>query len=135
MLGADDLEHIAIAGLGRDVNRRFVREIDMLSSLLNHGKSETFITVADSPIQKRVSESDAASAELIARAREIKTYQIAEACGHRYERMKRSNWSAVQQRDAGLLSLRQNTLLPNLHDDRRWDVISRAMGLGDRQLR
>ena len=87
--------------------------------------------------QKRVPESDAALAELIATNGETAAYQIAEVYGYRNDRDKAFEWleRARRQRDAGLPSLRPDTLLKNLHDDPRWDALLRTMGLADDQLK
>jgi serine/threonine-protein kinase len=87
--------------------------------------------------QKRVAESDAALAELIAKFSETGAYQIAEAYGYRNDKDKAFEWleRARRQRDAGLPSLRADTLLSNLHDDPRWDRFLRTMGLADDQLK
>jgi len=42
---------------------------------------------------------------------------------------------AAQQHDAGLPGLRTDTLLPNLHDDPRWNAFLRKTGLADDQLK
>jgi TolB-like protein/tetratricopeptide (TPR) repeat protein len=87
--------------------------------------------------QKRVAESDAALAELIAIASETGAYQIAEVYGYRNDKDHAFEWleRARRQRDAGLPGLRADTLLPNLHDDPRWDAFLRTMGLADDQLK
>ena len=87
--------------------------------------------------QKRIPESDAALAELIAIASETGAYQIAEIYAYRNDRDKAFEWleRARRQRDAGLPGLRADTLLPNLHDDLRWDAFLRTMGLADDQLK
>jgi TolB-like protein/Tfp pilus assembly protein PilF len=87
--------------------------------------------------QKRVPESDAALAELIANTSETGAYQIAEAYGYRNDKDRAFEWleRARRQRDAGLPVLRTDTLLPNLHDDPRWDAFLRTMGLADDQLK
>jgi serine/threonine-protein kinase len=87
--------------------------------------------------QKRVAESDAALAELIAIASETGAYQIAEVYGYRNDKDRAFEWleRARRQRDAGLPALRADTLLPNLHDDPRWDAFLRKMGLADDQLK
>jgi TolB-like protein/Tfp pilus assembly protein PilF len=87
--------------------------------------------------QKRVSESDAALAELIARVSETGAYQIAEVYAYRNDKDHAFEWleRARRQRDAGLPGLRADTLLPNLHDDPRWDAFLRTMGLADDQLK
>jgi tetratricopeptide (TPR) repeat protein len=87
--------------------------------------------------QKRVPESDAALAELIAKVSETGAYQIAEVYAYRNDKDRAFEWleRARQQRDAGLPTLRPDTLLPNLHDDPRWDAFLRKMGLADEQLK
>jgi tetratricopeptide (TPR) repeat protein len=87
--------------------------------------------------QTRVAESDAALAELIAIASETGAYQIAEVYGYRNDKDRAFEWleRARRQRDAGLPALRPDTLLPNLHDDPRWDAFLRKMGLADDQLK
>jgi adenylate cyclase len=87
--------------------------------------------------QKRVPESDAALAELIANTSETGAYQIAEVYGYRSDKDHAFEWleRARRQRDAGLPGLRADTLLPNLHDDPRWDAFLRTMGLADDQLK
>jgi TolB-like protein/Tfp pilus assembly protein PilF len=86
--------------------------------------------------QNRVPESDAALAELIAKFGETGAYQIAEAYGYRNDKDKAFEWleRARRQRDAGLPSLRADTLLRNLHGDPRWDAFLRTMALADDQL-
>jgi TolB-like protein/Tfp pilus assembly protein PilF len=87
--------------------------------------------------QKRVPESDAALAELIAKVSETGAYQIAEAYAYRNDKDNAFEWleRARRQRDAGLPGLRADTLLPNLHDDLRWDAFLRKVGLADDQLK
>ena len=87
--------------------------------------------------QKRIPESDAALAELIAKTGETAAYQVAEAYGYRNDKDHAFEWleRARQQRDAGLPGLRTDTLLPNLHNDPRWDAFLRTMGLADNQLK
>jgi TolB-like protein/Tfp pilus assembly protein PilF len=87
--------------------------------------------------QKRVAESDAALAELIKLASETGAYQIAEVYAYRNDKDHAFEWleRARHQRDAGLPGLRPDTLLPNLHDDPRWNAFLRKMGLADDQLK
>ena len=87
--------------------------------------------------QKRVPESDAALAELIANTSETGAYQIAEVYGYRNDKDHAFEWleRARRQRDAGLPGLRADTLLPNLHDGPRWNAFLRTMGLADDQLK
>ena len=87
--------------------------------------------------QKRIPESDAALAELIAKVSETGAYQIAEVYAYRNDKDRAFEWleRAHRQRDAGLPNLRTDTLLQNLHDDPRWDAFLRTMGLADDQLK
>ena len=87
--------------------------------------------------QKRIPESDAALRDLIAKNGEVAAYQIAEVYGYRNDKDHAFEWleRARRQRDAGLAALRADTLLPNLHDDSRWDALLRKMGLADDQLK
>ena len=87
--------------------------------------------------QKRVPESDAALAELIAKNGEVAAYQIAEVYGYRNDKDKAFEWleRARRQRDAGISGLRPDVLLKNLHDDPRWDAFLRKVGLADDQLK
>src|SRR5437899_10208406 len=87
--------------------------------------------------QKRIPESDAALAELIANTSETGAYQIAEVYGYRNDKDHAFEWleRARRQRDAGLPVVRTDTLLPNLHDDPRWNAFLRTMGLADDQLK
>jgi TolB-like protein/Flp pilus assembly protein TadD len=87
--------------------------------------------------QKRIPESDAALAELIAKNGETAAYQIGEVYGYRNDKDHAFEWleRARRQRDAGLPGLRADTLLPNLHNDPRWDAFLRKMGLADDQLK
>src|SRR5207245_7465686 len=87
--------------------------------------------------QKRISESDAALAQLIKDAAETAADQIADVYAYRGDKDKAFEWleRARRQRDAGLPGLRADTLLPNLHGDPRWDAFLRTMGLADDQLK
>ena len=87
--------------------------------------------------QKRIPESDAALAELIAKFGENAAYQVAEVYAYRNEKDQAFEWleRARQQHDAGLPGLRADNLLPNLHDDPRWDKLLRTVGLADDQLK
>ncbi len=87
--------------------------------------------------QKRIPESDAALAELIATNDETAAYQIAEVYGYRNDKDHAFEWleRARRQRDAGLPGLRADTLLTNLHGDPRWDAFLRKTGLADDQLK
>ncbi|HZS18433.1 MAG TPA: tetratricopeptide repeat protein [Candidatus Udaeobacter sp.] len=86
--------------------------------------------------QKRIGESDAALADLIAKFGDTAAYQIAEVYSYRNDKDHAFEWleRARRQRDAGLAGLRSDILLPNLHDDPRWDGLLRTMGLADEQL-
>lgn len=87
--------------------------------------------------QKRVTESDAALNELIAKNGETAAYQIAEVYGYRDDKDHAFEWleRARRQHDAGLLGLRVDILLPNLHSDPRWNAFLHTMGLADDQLK
>ena len=87
--------------------------------------------------QKRVPESDAALAELIATNAETAAYQVGEVYGYRNDRDKAFEWleRARRQRDAGIPGLRTDLLLKNLHQDPRWEALLRATGLADDQLK
>ena len=87
--------------------------------------------------QKRIPESDAALAELIAKAGEVAAYQVAEVYAYRNDKDKAFEWleRARRQRDAGIPNLRPDVLLKNLHDDPRWDALLRSIGLADDQLK
>jgi len=86
--------------------------------------------------QKRIPESDAALAELIATTSETGAYQIAEAYGYRNDKDHAFEWleRARRQRDAGLPGLRTDTLLANLHDDPRVGCIFAHDGPGRRPI-
>src|SRR5437762_5453169 len=87
--------------------------------------------------QRRIPECDAALAELIAKTGQTAAYQVADADGYRHDEDHVVEWleRARRKRDAGLPILRADTLLPNLHDDPRWDAFLRKMGLADDQLK
>jgi adenylate cyclase len=87
--------------------------------------------------QKRVPESDATLAELIAKTGETAAYQIAEVYAYRGDKDRAFEWleRARRQRDPGLSFLRRDPLLPNLHDDPRWNAFLHTMGLADDQLK
>jgi serine/threonine-protein kinase len=87
--------------------------------------------------QKRVTESDAALRELIAKYGETAAYQIAEVYGYRNDKDHAFEWleRARRQHDGGLPSLRKDPLLTNLHDDPRWNAFLHTMGLADDQLK
>ena len=87
--------------------------------------------------QKRIPESDAALAELIAKNGETAAYQIAEVYGYRNDKDHAFEWleRARRQRDAGMPALRTDTLLTNLHHDPRWNAFLHKMGLADDQLK
>src|SRR6266581_63016 len=86
--------------------------------------------------EKRVPESDAALTELTKNDAETAAYQIADVYAYRGDKDKAFEWleRARRQRDPGLASLRKDPLLPNLHDDPRWNAFLRTMGLADDQL-
>ena len=87
--------------------------------------------------QKRVPESDAALAELIANDAGTAAYQIAEVYAYRNDKDRAFEWleRAHRQRDPGLASLRKDPLLVNVQGDPRWNAFLRTMGLADDQLK
>jgi adenylate cyclase len=87
--------------------------------------------------QKRIPESDAALAELIAKTSETAAYQIAEVYAYRNDKDHAFEWleRARRQHDAGLPALRPDSLLTNLHGDPRWNAFLHKMGLADDQLK
>jgi adenylate cyclase len=87
--------------------------------------------------QKRVTESDAALAELTKNEAETAAFQIAEAYAYRGDKDRAFEWleRARRQRDPGLGDLRKDPLLENLYDDPRWNVFLHTMGLADDQLK
>ena len=155
--------HLSVLGHQEEARAEFARVIELNPSAPNtqagiglayllEGKFEEAATAAQQDAadwarllivscarwaQKRVPESDTALAELIAKFGETAAYQIAEVYGYRNDKDHAFEWleRARQQRDAGLPALRPDTLLPNLHDDPRWDALLRRMGLADDQLK
>jgi TolB-like protein/Flp pilus assembly protein TadD len=87
--------------------------------------------------QKRIPESDAALARLIESSADTAAYQIAEVYAYRADKDRAFEWleRAHRQRDSGLVGLRSDPFLVNLHDDARWDAFLRTMGLADDQLK
>jgi adenylate cyclase len=87
--------------------------------------------------QKRVTESDAALAELTANLGETAAYQIAEVYAYRGDKDRAFEWleRARRQRDPGLASLRKDPLTVNIQKDPRWNAFLRTMGLADDQLK
>jgi TolB-like protein/Flp pilus assembly protein TadD len=87
--------------------------------------------------QKRIPEADAALTSLIDTTADTAAYQIAEVYAYRGEKDRAFEWleRARQQRDPGLLSLRIDPFLANLHGDSRWIAFVRTMGLADDQLK
>jgi TolB-like protein/Tfp pilus assembly protein PilF len=155
--------NLSASGRQEEARAEYAREIELNPSAPNsyagmglayllEGKFEEAATVAQKDAadwarllvvscarwaQKRVPESDAALAELIKIASETGAYQIAEVYGYRNDKDRAFEWleRARRQRDAGLSALRPDTLLPNLHDDPRWNAFLRKMGLADDQLK
>src|SRR5438128_3158395 len=154
---------LSVSGKQEQARTEFTREIELNPSAPNshagiggtyllEGKFEEAATAAQKDAadwarllfvscarwaQKRVPESDAALAELIANTGETAAYQIAEVYAYRNDKDHAFEWleRALRQRDAGLPGLRADSLLPNLHDDPRWDAFLRSMGLADDQLK
>ncbi len=155
--------NLSASGRQEEAHAEYAREIELNPSAPNsyagmglayllEGKFEEAATVAQKDAadwarllvvscarwaQKRVPESDAALAQLIKIASETGAYQIAEVYGYRNDKDRAFEWleRARRQRDAGLSALRPDTLLPNLHDDPRWNAFLRKMGLADDQLK
>jgi TolB-like protein/Tfp pilus assembly protein PilF len=155
--------NLSASGRQEEARAEYAREIELNPSAPNsyagmglayllEGKFEEAATVAQKDAadwarllvvscarwaQKRVPESDAELAELIKIASETGAYQIAEVYGYRNDKDRAFEWleRARRQRDAGLSALRPDTLLPNLHDDPRWNAFLRKMGLADDQLK
>jgi adenylate cyclase len=154
---------LSVSGKQKEARTEYAREIELNPSAPNshagvgltyllEGKFEEAATAAQKDAadwaqllivscarwaQERIPESDAALAELIAKTGETAAYQVAEAYGYRNDKDHAFEWleRARRQRDAGLPGLRADTLLPNLHDDPRWDAFLRTMGLADDQLK
>ena len=87
--------------------------------------------------QKRIPESDAALARLIESSADTAAYQIAEVYAYRADKDRAFEWleRAHRQRDSGLVGLRSDPFLVNLHGDPRWIAFMRTMGLADDQLK
>jgi adenylate cyclase len=87
--------------------------------------------------QRKIPEADAALTQLTKDFAETAAYQIAEVYAYRGDKDKAFEWleRARRQRDPGLASLRKDPLLPNLHDDPRWNAFLHTMGLADDQLK
>jgi adenylate cyclase len=87
--------------------------------------------------QKRMTESDAALAELTADDSGTAAYQIAEVYAYRGDKDRAFEWleRARRQRDPGLASLRKDPLMVNIQKDPRWNAFLRMMGLADDQLK
>jgi TolB-like protein/Tfp pilus assembly protein PilF len=87
--------------------------------------------------QKRIPEADAALAQLIKTSAETAADQIADVYAYRGDKGKAFEWleRARRQHDAGLATLRIDSLLTNLHDDPRWNALLHKMRLADDQLR
>ena len=154
---------LSVLGLQEEARKEYTREIELNPAAPNahagvglaylaEGKFEEAATAAQQDAadwarllgvacarwgQKRIPESDAALAELIAKFSETGAYQIAEAYGYRNEKDHAFEWleRARRQRDAGIPALRADPLLRNLHDDPRWDTFLRKVGLADDQLK
>src|SRR6266480_2323878 len=87
--------------------------------------------------QKRMTESDAALAQLTANESETAAYQIAEVYAYRGDKDRAFEWleRARRQRDPGLAGLRKDPLLTNLQDEPRWHAFLHTMGLAGDQLK
>jgi len=86
--------------------------------------------------QKRIPEADAALARLTEGFADTAAYQIAEVYAYRGDKDRAFEWleRARRQRD-NLGFMRSSPFLANLHEDPRWDVFLRKMGLADDQLK
>jgi adenylate cyclase len=87
--------------------------------------------------QKRTPEADAALAQLTEGFADTAAYQIAEVHAYRGEKDQAFEWleRARRQRDGGVVGMRRDPFLVNLHKDARWNVFLDAVGLGDDQLK
>jgi len=86
--------------------------------------------------QKRIPEADAALARLTEGFADTAAYQIADVYAYRGDKDRGFEWleRARRQRD-NLGFMRSDPFLANLHEDPRWDVFLRKMGLADDQLK
>ena len=87
--------------------------------------------------QKRIPEADAALARLTEGFADTAAYQIADVYAYRGDKDRAFEWleRARRQRDGSLGFMRCDPFLANLHEDPRWDVFLRKMGLADDQLK
>jgi adenylate cyclase len=87
--------------------------------------------------QKRIPEADAALARLIESSADTGAYQIAEVYAYRGDKDRAFEWleRARRQRDGSLGFMRCDPFIANLHEDPRWDVFLRKMGLADDQFK
>ncbi len=87
--------------------------------------------------QKRIPEADAALARLTEGFADTAAYQIADVYAYRGDKDRAFEWleRARRQRDGSLGLMRCDPFLANLHEDPRWDVFLRKMGLADDQLK
>jgi serine/threonine protein kinase/Flp pilus assembly protein TadD len=83
--------------------------------------------------QGRTVESDAALRELIEKYAESYAVQIAETYAYRGESDRAFKWMAraYAHRDPGLVEMKTDPLLRNLHADPRWQPFLEKMGLAD----
>jgi tetratricopeptide (TPR) repeat protein len=83
--------------------------------------------------QGRTVESDAALRELIEKYAESAAVQIAETYAYRGESDRAFEWMAraYTYRDPGLVEMKVDPLLRNLHADPRWQPFLKKMGLAD----
>jgi adenylate cyclase len=87
--------------------------------------------------QKRIPDADAALAQLTDGFADTAAYQIAEVYAYRGDKDRAFEWleRARQQRDGGVIGMRRDPFLVNLHKDARWNVFLNAVGLGDDQFK
>ena len=78
-------------------------------------------------------ESDAALAEVIEKYGHEAAYQVAEMCAFRGEADRAFEWleRTREQRDPGIVYMKMDVLLRNLHADPRWQPFLQNMGMAD----
>jgi serine/threonine-protein kinase len=96
-----------------------------------------FVVAMARSSQKRIPEADAALARLTEGFADTAAYQIADVYAYRGDKDRAFEWleRARRQRDGSLGFMRCDPFLANLHEDPRWDVFLRKMGLADDQLK
>jgi Flp pilus assembly protein TadD len=101
------------------------------------GWARLYITALARWSQKRISEADAALADLIQNYADVAACQIGGVYAYRGEKDQAFDWleRARRQRDSGLITIRGDPIYGNLHGDPRWDALLRTMSLADDQLK